>query len=193
MLHNTVGGDFDAPGLSLLCSSSTPSADESARDSPRVTGAAVDTPIPSRVKSMRPCPSAPITTLQIAQRKTLSRTRRGRETGCSPGVPTRTTPPGRPTRLIAAGARPRADYRGANRRRRRTQRKAGSAIRPTGKSPLGNGIRRLMNHHPTPHWLTPVRVAEPVHCARMEGSCCITLDHARTFLRAPDADVGSDV
>ena len=44
-------------------------------------------------------------------------------------MPTRTTPPGRPRAWSPQAPDRRADYRGANRRRRRTRRKAGSAIR----------------------------------------------------------------
>jgi len=46
MLHNTVGGDFDAHWVALLCSSSTAAGDESARDSPARSGAAVHTAHP---------------------------------------------------------------------------------------------------------------------------------------------------
>ena len=38
---------------------------------------------------------------------------------------------------------------------------------PGRKSRLGNGIRRLMNHHPAPRRFTLDRIAETVHCARI--------------------------
>ena len=69
MLHNTVGGDFDAHWVALLCSSSIPAATSPLAIRQRIAVRPYTKPIPSRVRSTRPRPSAAITTVQISQRR----------------------------------------------------------------------------------------------------------------------------
>ena len=84
MLHNTVGGYFDAPWVVAVVQQQHPRRDESARDSPARSGAAVHTAIPFRVRSTRPAIGSDHDRPDIAA-KTLGRTRRDRETGrCRP-------------------------------------------------------------------------------------------------------------
>lgn len=56
-------------GLSLLCSRSTPAATSPLAIRQRVAVRPYTQPIPSRVRSTRPRPSAAITTVQISQRR----------------------------------------------------------------------------------------------------------------------------
>lgn len=192
MRHVTLGGDFDAHWVVGVVQRSAPLREESARDSTARSGAAVRAAHPSRVRSMRPWPSTPITTVQIAQRKTLGRTRRDGETGRSPPAC---------RRELRHPAAPRA-YR----RRRHT---AGlTTVAPTGvadahderpaarfatgrKSPLGNGMRRIMNHHSALHRLTLDRVVETVPARRTRAPLSHRTRRGRMFLAGSDADIGS--